>query len=250
MTNQDVTGKSTPYRSHLFGPHVRRVELVSAYSELDDVCTQLGFGTELTLGEWSMSPNWALLILARSARPPLPPPVGDWAAATIPELIADIVTTHHIPLRHELERLGTIIDHLVVAHPDASLVDLHRVYHQFKEEIVLHIDQEESDLFPRCIELEKALYNRDPGDHREISSIIRFSSHGHVGSSSGLQRIRNQLQIAATNLSDPDVAIIRVGIEAMARDLVIHSTKEEEILFPAAIFNEDILRTRDVKLPL
>lgn len=245
--DQDVTVKSVPYRSHLFGPRGRRTELVRAYGELDDVCTQLGFGTELTLGEWSMSPNWAVLILARAARPPLPPPAGDWAAATIPEVIADIVTTHHVPLRHELERLAIIMDHLVIAHPHANLEELHREYHQFKDEITLHIDQEESELFPLCIELEVALYYRGPGGLREITSIIRFSSHGHAENEAGLQRILDQLKIAASNLGDPDIAIIRVGMEAISRDLVIHGAKEGEILFPAAIYSEELLRTRHVR---
>ena len=247
LRDQGVTTKTTPYRNQLFGLHGRRTELVRAYGELDEVCTQLGFGTELCLGEWSISPNCTLLILARAAQPPLPPPTGDWAAAPIPEVIADIMTTHHIPLRHELERLGIIIDHLVRAHPHASLVELHRVYHQFTEEIVLHIDQEESELFPRCIELEEALHHRGPGDPREITPIIHFSSHGHAEHKSGLQGFRDQLQIAADSLNDPDFTIIRVGIDAMASDLVIHSAKEEEILFPAAIFSEELLRTRHSK---
>ncbi len=242
-----MTPATPPSRSRLFGPLGRRTELVRAYAELDDVCSQLGFGTDLTLGEWSTSPQRALLTLARAARPPPPPPARDWSMATIPEVVADIVGTHHLPLRHELERLDILIDHLVVAYPRSGLVALHREYHQFKNEIILHIDHEEAELFPLCIELEDALCGRISWSSRESTSIIRFASHGHSENEAMLQRIIYQAKVVEGGLSDEDVMIVRVGLQSLAGDLVIHSAKEGEILFPAAIFSEELLRARHVK---
>lgn len=241
-----ATRNTPPFRGQLFGPHGRRTELVRAYGELDEVCTQLGFGTELSLGEWSMSPGWALLILARAARPPLPPPAGDWSSATISELVADIVTTHHLPLRHELERLGVLIDHLVDAHPHPNLVLLHREYHRFKDDLTLHINQEESELFPLCIELEEALLGRRAWSARDITALIRFTGHGHAENETALRRIMDQIQIVAAKFRDPDVTLVQIGVDALARDLLIHSAKEAEILIPSAIFNEELLRARHV----
>ena len=244
LRDEGLTHNPPPIFHQLFGPHGRRTELVRAYGELDEVCTRLGFGTELTLGEWNMSPHWVLLLLARAARPPPPRPARDWTSATIPEVIADIVTSHHIPLRHELERLGIIIDHLLAVHPDSQVVDLHTEYHYFVDEILVHIDHEESELFPLCMALEDALNGKNIGNSQDITSIIRFAGHGHAENESRLQRIVEQLQVCAASLKDPDVDLIRVGIDALAQDLVLHSAKEGEILFPAAIFSEEVLHAR------
>ena len=244
LRNEVLANNPQPTCNKLFWPHGRRTELVRAYGELDEVCTRIGFGTELTLGQWSMSPNWVLLLLARAARPPPPRPIRDWTSATIPEVIADIVTSHHIPLRHELERLGIIIDHLLDMYPDSHVVDLHMEYRHFVDEIIVHIDQEESELFPVCMALEDALNGNKIEATYDITPIIRFAGHGHAENESRLQRIVDQLQVCAANLKDPDVYLIRVGIDAMARDLVLHSAKEGEILFPAAIFSEEVIRAR------
>lgn len=196
-------------RNELFGPRGRRATLVAAYPELDFVCSALGFGHGLTLGEWSASPNWALVILARSARPPRSPRLErerDWSMATIPELIADIVATHHVPLRHELERLGILIDHLAAAHQHAVFSALRKVYHEFKDALVLHLDQEERDLFPLCMALEEALSGRGSWDDQDITSLIRFTGHGHVECQSGLCRLMSLLQ-AASIFRNPDIAI-------------------------------------------
>lgn len=221
--------------------------MVHAYPELDAVCTRLGFGPDLTLSELSASPDWALLILARAARPPLPPPARDWSMATIPEVIADIITTHHVPLRHELERLEILIDHLNDANPHANIVALRTEFLHSKAEITLHIDQEESELFPLCVELEDALCGRIIWNDRDITAHIRYSGHGHAENESGIQRILDQVQIAAINFKDPDVTIFQIGVEALARDLDIHSAKEGNILIPAAIFSEEQLRARTTK---
>lgn len=239
-----MAGASLTTRSELFGPRGRRATLVAAYRELDDICTALGFGEELTLGEWSASPAWAVVILARSSRPPRPAPERDWSMATIPELIADIVTTHHIPLRHELERLGVVIDHLADSHQHAVLTALRKVYHDFKDALSLHLDQEECDLFPLCIALEDALCGRRTWDDQDVTSLIRFTGHGHAECESGLRRIMGLLQAAAASFSDPDIAVVSDGLHALARDLALHTAKEGELLIPAAIFSEEQLRAR------
>ena len=219
---------------------------MAAYPELDFVCSALGFGHGLTLGEWSASYDWVLVILARSARPPRPSQPErerDWSMATIPELIADIVATHHVPLRHELERLGIIIDHLAAAHQHAVLSALRKVYHEFKDALALHLDQEESDLFPLCIALEEALCGRGDWDDQDITSLIRFTGHGHVECQSGLCRLMGLLQAASTFRS-PDITVISDGLYALSRDLAVHTAKEGEILIPAAIFSEEQLHAR------
>jgi len=234
--------------SDLFSPRGRRAALVAAYGELNDVCTLLGFGDRFTLGEWSASPSWALVILARAARPPRPAPERDWSMATIPELVTDIIATHHVPLRHELERLGIIIDHLAVSHQRALLSALRKVYHEFKDALTLHLNQEECDLFPLCIALEEALSGRQMWADQDLTSLIRFTGLGHEECHSGLRHILGILQSAADSISDPDITIVSDGLHALARDLTMHTAKESELLIPATIFSEDQMRARCLRV--
>lgn len=229
-------------RSDLFGINGRRSALEAAYPELRAVCTTLGFGYKFTLNEWSLSPGWAVLTLARAARPPPSAPILDWGMATIPELVTDIVRTHHVPLRHELERLGVIIDHLAIAHPCTALSTLHKAYHAFKDALSLHLDQEECDLFPLCIELEEALSDRRTWAGQDVTSIIRLTSHGHEECENALHRIIDLLHAAAASDSDRDIAVVSEGMHALDRDFDMHTAKERELLIPAAIFSEEHIR--------
>ena len=249
VTGIRIADSSSADRNELFGPQGRRSTLVAAYPELDFVCSALGFGHGLTLGEWSASSDWVLVILARSARPPRssqPERERDWTMATIPELIADIVATHHVPLRHELERLGIIIDHLAAAQQHAVFSALRKAYHEFKDALALHLDQEECELFPLCIAQEEALSGRGSWEDHDITSLIRFNGHGHVECQSGLCRLMGLLQ-ATSIFRNPDIAVVSDALYALSRDLAVHTAKEGQILFPAAIFSEELLRTRHVR---
>ena len=168
----------------------------------------------------------------------------DWSMATIPELIANIITMHHIPLRLELERLGVVVDRLHDTHGNAATTEIHNIFHELKNALVQHIDQEEWDLFPLCIALEGALRGREVWKNLDVTSHIRFTSHGHTECESGLHRIRKLLKEVITSSSDPDLAMINDGFNAMAQDLVVHTAKEAELLLPAAIFSLERLISR------
>lgn len=171
-------------------------------------------------------------------------PGEDWSMATIPELVANIVTMHHIPLRLELERLGVVVDRLNATHGNAATTEIHTIFHDFKNTLVQHLDQEEWDLFPLCIALEGALRGREVWKNLDVTSHIRFTSHGHTECESGLHRMMELLHDVITSFSDPDLALINDGFKAMAQDLVVHTAKEAELLLPAAIFSQERLISR------
>jgi iron-sulfur cluster repair protein YtfE (RIC family) len=241
-----MTGAAPAGGNDLFGPRCRRGALVAAYPELEAICTALGFVAGPSLGECSPALGWTQVILARSAHPPPPAPERDWSMATIPELISDLIATHHVPLRHELQRLGILIDHLASMHRHALLAALRKVYRDFAQALVLHLDQEEGDLFPLCIALEEALAGRRGWDDQDVTSLIRFTGHGHGECESGVRRIATLLEAAAAGISDPDLAVVCAGFTALRRDLAMHTAKEGEILMPAAIFSEERLSARRI----
>ena len=168
----------------------------------------------------------------------------DWSMATIPELVANIVSMHHIPLRHELERLAVVVDRLAAAHQHAATTEIHKNYHSFKDALVQHLDQEEWDLFSLCIALEGALSGRHVWKNLDVTSLIRFTSQGHTECEGGLNQLMELLQSVVTNSLDPDLTLLSDGFSAMARDLVVHTAKEAELLLPASIFSEELLCSR------
>ena len=64
----------------------------------------------------------------------------DWSMATIPELVGNIVTMDHIPLRLELERLGGVVDRFAAAHPHTETTEIRTFYHNFKCRLEQHLD--------------------------------------------------------------------------------------------------------------
>ena len=232
-------------RGGLFGPRSRRAELVTAYPELDPVCDRLGFGHGPRLEEWSTAPQAVLLTLARAAQPPKPVPEQDWSMATIPELIGEIVTDHHRPLRPELGRLGILLDHLAAVHQLPELTALRDEFSRFKETLLVHLEQEEVEMFPLCIRLEDALHGHRPWDEEaDVTTSVRFAGHGHAECENELQQTMELLAAAEAVVGDPDFSLVKTGLTALAQDLAMHTAKESELLIPAAIFAEDQLRAR------
>ena len=70
------TAATSPCHRALFTATSMRSEFVSLYPELDQVCDQLGFGDDMSIGQWNSDPSWALLILARAAEAPRPASIG------------------------------------------------------------------------------------------------------------------------------------------------------------------------------
>lgn len=232
----------------LFHPDTKRQALVAAYPELERICDELGFGDGFTLREWSPSCDWALLVFARAAQPPpstlAQVPAQDWSMATIPELVADLVATHHVPLRRELARLRLILDHRAAAQPTATMTALCKIFHEFMDGLSPHLDQEECDLFPMCIALEEASRGHGSWDGRDATSLIRWTSHGHEECERRLHRTQELLRAARQQAHDPDLDALNQGLAALAADLVLHTAKEGDLLMPAAIFAGEQLSAR------
>src|SRR5258708_26439905 len=109
--HRDGDEPAVPAKPPGFDGDDRREDLVAASPELDPVCERLGFGWEPTIATWCAAPHWVLLELARAAQPPLAP-YRQWSSASMPELVADLLATHHHPLRSELRRLALLIGNL------------------------------------------------------------------------------------------------------------------------------------------
>lgn len=226
----------------VFTPACQRAQLVAAYPELDAVCERLQFRWDKSVEEWCGEPGWALLEFARLAKPPPPAPDLDWSFATIPELIADIIATHHRPLRHELRRLGLIVKQFCRRHAEFRHLNFDHVYRMFADDLLSHLDQEESVVFPVSLAIDGA----DPRQPQpqstmhNVTSAIRFMSRGHDGAGYSMHHLMAIHEVMAVNNLDPDLDLIHHGLSAMAADLVVHKMKESDILLPAVLFAEEL----------
>lgn len=230
----------------LFTSANRRADFIAIYPEVDGACERLAFGFAYTLGQWCGDAEWALLELARSARPPRPGPAYDWSMATIPELVEDIIASHHQTLRHELRRLGILISQFVQRHPELDQVDAEGDFARFAAKVVAHLDHEEAVVFPLSVVVEEASRRLDAGHYPQgdVTEAIRFMNSGHDDASASLQAMISMVSALATISRDPDLAVIGDGLRAMQADLAVHVLKEESVLLPAVIFADELIRAR------
>ena len=77
--------------------------------------------------------------------------VKDWQTAPLGELVRHIVTTHHEYLKLELPALGSRVDKVLAvhgAHDPETLRPMAEVFCALRAEMELHMNKEETILFP------------------------------------------------------------------------------------------------------
>ncbi len=232
--------------STLFTPASKRDDLIAAYPELKEVCDQLKFGSDSSIVYWCTSPEWALLHLARAAKPPPSSPACDWSQAVLFELIDELVDHHHRPMRNELQRLDILMFSIVHRHVDASVVAFERSFIRLKDHLVAHLDMEETGVFPQCLAIEEAIRSGPGANHGriDVTSGIRAMKIGHDEASGAFASVLEHCSSCIQEIADPDLELIRSGLLAMQVDHAVHAAMESDILVPAAIFAEDQLRAR------
>lgn len=249
-TSPATCHKTAPYQASdhyaLFTATSTRSGLIAAYPELEQICTQIGFGSDKSLGEWSSELLADLMMLARAARAPPPTPTFDWSQAEIFELISEIIDHHHGPLRNELRRLGLLIRCIDQAPAEARVFDFHNAFAQLEINLIQHLDHEELTVFPHCLANESSC--RGGVDGRAANGAVTTDIHdmmsGHEYGSAELSHLIGYVDVAVRTAANGDLEMIRLGLHAMAKDLLVHADKERDILMPAAVFTEDLLRSK------
>jgi regulator of cell morphogenesis and NO signaling len=160
----------------------------------------------------------------------------DWSNATIGELIDHIVATHHAYLHRDLPRLGELVDKVVEAHQvrHPQLRELRTVFHDFKDDLRLHMLKEEKVLFPMirqmdCLDAELGLC----GDRLDLPLQVMEQEHTETGAA--LQRMRE----LTNNYRPPADACVSYrallnDLAELEADIHRHIHKENNILFSMA----------------
>lgn len=168
---------------------------------------------------------------------------GDWATATIPDLVENIVSTHHAYLQQALPELRKLSAQVVAAHAERhpELAEVREVLLGLAAELDSHLMKEEQILFPLCLQLSQA--STLPESHcGTVQNPIRVMEFEHDSAGRALARLR---ELTADYTPPADACpTYRAFLQTLAElevDLHRHIHKENHILFPRAIALESRL---------
>ena len=222
----------------LFTLTSNRNDLVSAYPDLESYCIQLGFMEGMTLSQWCSAPEWALLILARAARPPQSAPAMDWIPTDITALITHLLNHHHRQLRNELRRMGILIRDFSHRYHGTVTAGIDQDFMRLEADITARLDFEEMTVFPQCLAIDAEQCSPLSEKNTAHDVVIRLQAMvtNNDQSAFGLEHLLHQISTHKFLISDPDLTIISDGLVAIKLAHVLHAEKERNLLAAAVIF--------------
>ncbi len=161
----------------------------------------------------------------------------DWTHKPLRELMRHIVRKHHGYLRAAMpqihQHIQTVLSKYGDRGPDPSLS---RIFAAMWDELDLHIDKEETVLFPYLDRLEAAVANSQTPPHPGWSeNPLELMEDEHASATEALARMR-QLTAHYTipDNACPTYAALMAGLRELEADLHLHIHLENDILFPRA----------------
>lgn len=161
----------------------------------------------------------------------------DPAAMTLTDLCQHIEQTHHAYLRSELPRLFELTRRVATRHGrrNPKLVELHRAFAAFQEELVEHMRKEEWIVFPMIRALEGS--GEKPQCHcSTLPNPIRKMHADHDAAGSALATFNALTD--GYRVPEDACNSYRIMLESLARleqDMHRHVYKENNVLFPRAL---------------
>jgi regulator of cell morphogenesis and NO signaling len=187
--------------------------------------------------------------LHQATRPlhlPATMPFEQWSVDFLADYIMNI---HHHYLRQTLPTFLPVISRFVEEHTKKypQLHQLQGAYHKLQKEIIPHIEEEESTIFPYIRQLAHAYEDKDPYARLLVKTmrkpIDKMMGHEHVMVSDLLQQFRQ----LTSYYTPPEKActshkVVFSKLKELDNDLSQHVWLENQVLFPKALAMEkDIL---------
>jgi regulator of cell morphogenesis and NO signaling len=154
----------------------------------------------------------------------------DWTSASIGDLIANIISTHHQFLRTEEPRLAYLAAKVAHVHGERhpELAELADAVIGVFGELRPHLDAEERDFFPACLRWEAEAGSAPPP---ELLAGLAGLEKDHTAVGALLERIR---ALTAGFEAPPDACnsyrALFHGLEQLESDIHEHIHKENNIL--------------------
>lgn len=145
------------------------------------------------------------------------------------DLIAHVIEKHHNYLREELPRLKRLINKVASKHSEAhpELVELQNVYEEFHLDLLKHIEEEEAEVFPAILSLDK------DSSTKELEKFLADMEAEHLEAGSALEKM-NELTNGYTppKYACTSYLVMLNSLASLEKDLHEHVHKENHILFP------------------
>lgn len=170
----------------------------------------------------------------------------NWREASLADLIAHIVRTHHTRVRQELPRLLTLSAKVVSKHGGnhPELLRVHELSQELDEDMSAHLRKEEEILFPYISRLGETAAEAPSDCFPTVAYPIAVMVKEHESAGAIMAELR---QITSEYQAPPEACPTYRGLYTalleFEQDLQKHVHLENNILFPRAIELEKGLRT-------
>ena len=180
-------------------------------------------------------------VYERPVEQPLP-----LASYPIDLIIAYLKHTHFIFIKERLPYLSKLIHNLPDTDHDSVVDDLRFIFPLFVEDLIHHIYQEEDELFSYILSLYQA--SREPNLPTQLYydmekyAIQDFAVHHDADDDEmdGIRHIANNYD--GRHTKNLHLRVVYAELQQFERELKVHASVENEILFPKALMLEKQLK--------
>ena len=155
---------------------------------------------------------------------------------------------HYVFVKQRLPYIANLIDHIKSSHTLHHRVakDLKMVFPLFVEDFILHIYEEEDEVFSYINFLAKAIQFKCNYAQLyytlEKKSIQDFATkhHDHDDEMKGIRKITENYTLQ--DASDQHMCVLYAELKAFEKELIMHASVEDEVLLPKALELENQVR--------
>ncbi len=167
------------------------------------------------------------------------PVTQDWLSATKAEVVAHIVSHHHVFTREELARLGPLLDTALAedlaAHPELTQVNSH--FRNLEKDLLGHFQMEEKNLFPALCAIDKG--GPTPISLSTPKEQLRTINAEHQAVEELFLNIRMLTEdYTVPRDASPSLRALYLGLRELEDDLHVHLYLENHLLYPRALPGE------------
>jgi len=201
---------------------------------LSEACKEIGIDPENVLKQLTLKSGSQGSSVSPDAE-------TDWSQSSLTDLTAHIESTHHKYLKSALPRLSSLISKVRTAHEarHPELGQLEAAFQALRSDLEPHLMKEENVLFPMARKLDAGESEFHCGS---LQAPIRVMLMEHERA----DRLQEKLVELTNHFAMPEdgcasYSAMLEELKAMKSDLDIHIQKENEILFPMILEEEQNL---------